>query len=150
MDLDWKRHKVVRLPKRKVKMPVGLLAPNTNAPHLIPDSLDRAGKVFWLPYSVILAGAGLRGGAVYGESDQQAGDVKDRMFSFGDIELLIEYKTVPRPIAGSISAARRRCRSGTSIKSSTEEPDPQAAPRLGRPVQQHAQHAGARSAGARR
>jgi hypothetical protein len=43
----------------------------------------------------------------------------------GDIELLIEYKTVAEvPIAASTCAARRRCRSGTRTKSSTRsQPD---------------------------
>src|SRR5262249_14278983 len=45
-----------------------------------------AGRDHWTYcYSVLLAGAGIRGGTVYGTSDAQAAFVKDRPVSTGDV-----------------------------------------------------------------
>ena len=45
-----------------------------------------AGRDHWIHcYSVVFAGAGIRGGTVYGASDEQAAWVKDRPVSTGDI-----------------------------------------------------------------
>ncbi|MBI2824499.1 MAG: DUF1501 domain-containing protein [Planctomycetia bacterium] len=51
-----------------------------------PKINARAGRDHWTYcYSVLLAGAGIRGGTVYGQSDSQAAFVKDRPVSTGDI-----------------------------------------------------------------
>ena len=45
-----------------------------------------AGRDHWtFCYSVLLAGAGIQGGTVYGESDEQAAYVKDKPVSPADI-----------------------------------------------------------------
>jgi uncharacterized protein (DUF1501 family) len=51
-----------------------------------PKVNGNAGRDHWtFCYSVLLAGAGIRGGTVYGASDAHAAYVKDRPVSTGDI-----------------------------------------------------------------
>lgn len=51
-----------------------------------PRINGNAGRDHWTQcYSVLLAGAGIRGGTIYGESDAQAAYVKDRPVSTSDI-----------------------------------------------------------------
>jgi uncharacterized protein (DUF1501 family) len=51
-----------------------------------PRVNSNAGRDHWtFCYSTVLAGAGIRGGTVYGESDAQAAYVKDRPVSTADV-----------------------------------------------------------------
>ncbi len=51
-----------------------------------PKINPRAGRDHWtFCYSAMLAGAGIRGGTVYGESDSQAAYVKDKPVSTADL-----------------------------------------------------------------
>ena len=51
---------------------------------------NQAGRDHWtFCYSVMLAGAGIRGGTIYGESDSQAAYVKDNPVSPADINATI-------------------------------------------------------------
>jgi uncharacterized protein (DUF1501 family) len=51
-----------------------------------PRINGRAGRDHWTDcYSILLAGAGIRGGTVYGASDSQAAYVKDQPVSTSDI-----------------------------------------------------------------
>jgi hypothetical protein len=51
-----------------------------------PNVNANAGRDHWsYCYSVLLAGAGIRGGSVYGESDRHAASVRDRPVKTGDI-----------------------------------------------------------------
>jgi uncharacterized protein (DUF1501 family) len=51
-----------------------------------PKINPRAGRDHWtFCYTAMLAGAGIRGGSVYGESDSQAAYVKDKPVSTSDL-----------------------------------------------------------------
>ncbi len=70
---------------------------------------------------------------------------------FGDIELLIEYKTVPKADSGIYLRGTPQVQIWDwNQVFDPKKPDPQTAPRFRRPVQQHAGHGRTRSAGAGR
>jgi uncharacterized protein (DUF1501 family) len=51
-----------------------------------PNINDKGGRDHWtFCYSVVFAGAGIRGGSVYGASDRQAAYIKDRPVRINDI-----------------------------------------------------------------
>ena len=54
--------------------------------------MPRGGRDHWtFCYSVVLAGAGIRGGSVYGASDRQAAFIKDKPVHIRDIVATIYH-----------------------------------------------------------